>query len=434
MVVGSTPAMIERYEDALGELVRFRPEVEEHLDALVAEEPGFAPAALARAYLGVLTSEPGPSRQGLTVLAELDQHVPPDRLTPVQRGHREAIEAWSQGRFTRAQAALDRVSESDPHDLLALFAGHQLDFFLADAASLRDRLGRVLPEWDRQDPGYGFLLGMFAFGLEESGWYDRAEAVGTEALATNPEDVWALHAVVHTHEMRAEVDRGLGLMDRMAPYWTEGNAFNAHNYWHQALYLLELGDIPAVLDVYDRHLHNDGSAGVALEMLDASSLLWRLYLDGDAQETRFAALAEAWARWVAADEPYYVFNDCHAIMALAGAGRVAEAEHRVEQLRRYAVEGDGGADLQTNVTMTRVVGLPVAQALVSFAAGRYQQVVDRLAPIRGRFYTFGGSHAQRDAFHRTLLEAAIRVGDTGLARTLVNERISVKEYSPYNWV
>ena len=33
-----------------------------------------------------------------------------------------------------------------------------------------------------------------------------------------------------------------------------------------------------------------------------------------------------------------------------------------------------------------------------------------LLPIRTRVHEFGGSHAQRDAVERTLLEAAIRAG------------------------
>ena len=43
----------------------------------------------------------------------------------------------------------------------------------------------------------------------------------------------------------------------------------------------------------------------------------------------------------------------------------------------------------------------------------------------------GGSHAQRDALQRTLLESAIRSGDLSLARALVSERLSVRETSVY---
>ncbi len=427
------------YSAALGDLLRFRPSLEASLDALIARHPDFAPAALARAYLGVLTSEPRPSREALAVLTAMEREVPHQKLSPAEQQHLRVIEAWAAGHFGQAQKALDALVATDPNDVLALFAGHQLDFFLGDCVSLRDRIGRVLPDWDPRDPVYGFLLGMFAFGLEECGWYDRAESVGTKALEFHPEDVWALHAVVHTHEMRGQVALGLALMDQLAPHWTEGNFLNVHNFWHRALYLLELGDQDSVLSIYDRHLHNHSSAGVALEMLDAASLLWRLFLDGREETERFNALASAWEKWGedgggrsgdTSNESFYVFNDCHAVMALVGAGRYEEAERWVRELRRYADTADDGL---TNVEMTRAVGLPVAEALLAFGAGRHDEVVDLLLPIREGLARFGGSHAQRDAFQRTLLESSLRSGNYALARWLVNERISLKEDSPYNW-
>ena len=87
-----------------------------------------------------------------------------------------------------------------------------------------------------------------------------------------------------------------------------------------ALYCLEAGVPAEALSVYDAHIHNESSAGVPLEMLDASALLWRLFLDGVDCGDRFARLADAWAGRAAA-EPWYVFNDLHAVMAFAGAAR-----------------------------------------------------------------------------------------------------------------
>ena len=65
-------------------------------------------------------------------------------------------------------------------------------------------------------------------------------------------------------------------------------------------------------------------------MLDASALLWRLHLDGVADGGRFAPLADAWATRTDG-RPWYVFNDLHAVMALVGAGRIADAERVVER-------------------------------------------------------------------------------------------------------
>ena len=97
-----------------------------------------------------------------------------------------------------------------------------------------------------------------------------------------------------------------------------------HLWWHLALYLLEAGRIDDVLSIYDATSTTRRRDGVPLEMLDASALLWRLRLDGVDAGDRFAALADAWSTRTDA-EPWYVFNDVHAVMALCGAGRIADA-------------------------------------------------------------------------------------------------------------
>lgn len=45
---------------------------------------------------------------------------------------------------------------------------------------------------------------------------------------------------------------------------------------------------------------------------------------------------------------------------------------------------------------------------------------------------FGGSHAQRDAWQRTLLVAALRGGETGFARVLVEERLAERPASAWS--
>ena len=53
--------------------------------------------------------------------------------------------------------------------------------------------------WHRDVPGYHYVLGMHAFGLEESGDYARAEEQGRAALELDRRDPWAVHAVAHVN-------------------------------------------------------------------------------------------------------------------------------------------------------------------------------------------------------------------------------------------
>ena len=60
-------------------------------------------------------------------------------------------------------------------------------------------------------------------------------------------------------------------------------------------------------------------------------------------------------------------------------------------------------------------------------------MIEDLHPIRQALHHFGGSHAQRDALQRTLLESALRSNRPALAAALTAERVSWRERSSYNW-
>src|SRR5262249_24417214 len=129
-------------------------------------------------------------------------------LTDRERRHLDAARRCSTGDLHGARHVLSALSVEHPHDVLALLVGHQLDFFCGDAKTLRDRIARVTASWDPGQPHYGYVQGMLAFGLEECGAYDAATAAGHAALDADPRDVWALHAVVHAHEMRGQYESG----------------------------------------------------------------------------------------------------------------------------------------------------------------------------------------------------------------------------------
>lgn len=418
---GGTEA-VALYDRAVDHLLRFHPDVVDDAGTLTTQFPDAPMGHALVAYLHLMSTDAADLPTAAAAAAALRRRAD----HPRERAHADAAGAWLAGDWTGASARLDDLLQQWPTDLLALAIGHQLDFFLGDAANLRDRVGRSLPEVDPGHPHAGFVGGMHAFGLEESGHYDASEAAGVAAVARNPDDVWAIHAVVHTYEMQGRVDTGVRfLLDRTAD-WSSGNLFAVHNWWHLALYALEAGDHDRALAIYDGHVRTAGSADVPIEMLDATALLWRLLLDDVSTGDRFAALADGWAG-CATGEPRYAFNDVHAVMALAAAGRNEDARAAIARLEAYAAAGGGD-----NVDMTIVAGLPAARAALAFVEGRHADVVAALAPVRRRLHRFGGSHAQRDAWQRTLLESALR-GDHALARALTAERLAVRDQASYNW-
>ncbi|MEV0231957.1 tetratricopeptide repeat protein [Nonomuraea sp. NPDC050786] len=419
-------AAVRHYDRAIDELLHLRVEVDAETEAALAESPDFPMGHVLAAYLGLLTTDVEDARAARARFSAFQRRVDEASLLPRERAHVAAVRALLDGDWLTCGRLLGEITVEHPRDALALAAGHQVDFFTGDARSLRDRIGGALNAWREEDRHFGHVLGMYAFGLEEAGHYDRSEEVGLRAVELNPRDVWGIHAVVHTYEMQGRFGEGVRYLDARLPDWSTGTFFNVHNWWHYCLYALESGDEARALAVYDAVLADGQSC---MELLDAAALLWRLYLEGSEQDERWRALADAWPAKVG--EPFYAFNDMHAVMSYVGAGRIGDAEKLIASREAYVLAPRPG---RTNQDMTRRVGLPVCRSLVAFGRGEHDAVVDALYPIRHRVNEFGGSHAQRDAVQRTLLESALRAGRRDVARVLVSERVNVRPCSPYNWL
>jgi tetratricopeptide (TPR) repeat protein len=414
---------IELYDRAIDRLVRFHPDVVELAGELTSTDVVAPMASALGAYLNLMSTD----ADDLAAARAASESLSGIESNERERAHAAAIRAWLHGNWNEAASLLDDLLNRWPTDLLALMIGHQLDFFLGDAQSLRDRPIRTLREFDPDHPHVEFVRGMAAFGLEEAGHYGQALDAGLAAVAANPDDVWGIHAVVHTYEMQGNVDEGIRFLSSDRTQWESGNMFTVHNSWHLALYYLEAGQPDRALVVYDADIHNSGSAGVPIELLDASALLWRLLLDGVDTGNRFHSLAEAWVPKVAGDS-WYSFNDLHAVMAFAGADRRDDIRAVIDG-REGWLDGSGGS----NARMTAEIGLPSCRAVLAFVEQRYDDAISELLPIRRTLNHFGGSHAQRDALHRTLLESALRSGKYELARALTSERLGVRESSVYGW-
>ncbi|WP_447989381.1 tetratricopeptide repeat protein [Achromobacter spanius] len=346
-----------------------------------------------------------------------------DIANPRERRHTAAARAWLNGEFSSALRRYADILIDYPHDTLALQVGHIGDFLLGRSAMLRDRVAGILPDWNSQMPHYGYVLGMHAFGLEETNLYAQAEAQGRRALELNPRDPWAVHAVAHVLEMQGRVEEGIAWLDGRREDWSADNMLAIHNWWHLALFHLDRDETAEVLALYDKRLR-ESSTGQVLDLVDASAMLWRLLLRGVDVGPRWRQLADIWRE--RGGTGYYAFNDVHALMAYLGAGDDAAAQQLIAAMEA-AAEGSG-----TNAMMTRAVGLPVAHALVAFARQDYALSADLLRDLRLIAHRFGGSHAQRDVLALTLVEAALRDGARGLAKVLTAERMALKPASEGN--
>jgi len=338
-----------------------------------------------------------------------------------------AAQALYEGSPDEAGRRLDGLLRANPRDLLALHLGHSVDFNLGRQWNLRNRVARVLPFWKPEDPGYPFVLGMHAFGLEECNEYPEAERVGRESLSLVAANPWAVHAVAHVLEMQGRVEEGIEHLRSRQSDWAVDSPFAYHNWWHLALFHLDVGDIAAVLELYDEQI-DAPDANFALARLDATALLWRLHLLDIDVADRWAAVAAWWRGSLEREAGFNAFNDFHAALAfcaVADPTSLATLSERQHAARETATP-HGRAVLEQ-------VGIPLVAAVAARNAGELQRSAETLVEVRDSASAFGGSHAQRDLITLTLIDGATRGGARDLARLYLNERLVEKAASPLGW-
>lgn len=408
---------LESYELALQQFRSYVGDPIATLDAALAEDPAFVSGQLAKALILYTLAERKYVSTVKGCLAEAS--VRSSAAHERDRMLMQAVQHLIDGQWHAACLALDRVLIEYPRDALALQTGHLMDFFRGDALNLRNRVTRVLPHWDASLPGYSYVLGMHAFGLEEMNQYGEAEAEAERALSIERKDGWAVHAATHVMEMQGRIDDGVRWLTSREDDWAPDNAFAFHNWWHLALFYLDGAQYEAVLDLFDRSIHPERSP-MLLMLVDASALLWRLYLEGVDVGRRFEGVADEWEAQLEAEAGFYAFNDFHAAMAFAATGR----DQSMHTLRKALEATARGSEVPA--MMARDVGLPLVTGIDAFARGNYRQAIDAIEPMRDTANRFGGSHAQRDAITLTLIEAAIRSGDRYRARHFLAERQMLK--------
>ncbi|MFA7504946.1 MAG: tetratricopeptide repeat protein [Burkholderiaceae bacterium] len=387
----------------------------------IAASPGCVMAHVLHAWLHLLATE------APAVAVARNDHARAIRLpaNERERGHLHAIGLLAEGRWHAAARALEDVSIAWPRDAIALQVGHQLDFFIGDARMLRDRIARALPHWSPSMAGWHGLLGMHAFGLEETGDYAAAEARGRAAVGIERRDGWAQHAVAHVLEMQGRRREGIAWMRGNEDGWATDSFLAVHNWWHLAVFHLGLDEADEALALYDSRVGGPGST-VAIDMVDASSLLWRLELAGIDVGQRWQALADRWAPHAGSGN--YAFNDMHAMMAFVSAGR----RNEIEQV--LAAQAEAMLADNDNAMFTRDVGAAATRAIHAMAGGDPAQAVDLWRDVRNRAHRFGGSHAQRDLIDLSLIAAASRAGQDRLAQALCAERLAARPEPHVAWL
>ena len=395
----------------------FRPETGQHIKTLLTTEPTLPMGNVLMGYFYLLMGvRPLVKRAKGSAESAREQF---DRLTAREQGHVRALEAWSNDNLAGALVEWEAILLEAPRDILAAKLAHFGHFYLGDSENIRDSIARILPAWSENDAGYGPLLSMYAFGLEETGDFAEAEVLGRQAVARDANDTWGIHAVAHVYEMQDRHQEGIDWLDQMESAWSAANNFRYHVAWHRALYYVDGGDYDGALDLYDRTIW-DPESREYLDLCNDISLLVRLDIAGIDVGDRFEQLADVLESH--ANQHMLNFIEPHYALGLARAGR-KEAATQIGDDIQSALD-DTATDSFSAVAAA--VGLDLVKAATAYGLGDYAAAVDLLYPIRYDVRRIGGSHAQRDLFAQMLIDAADKAERTSLTRALVAERRALK--------
>lgn len=384
--------------------LKFRTDTPQHLARTLAADPEFGLAHCVKGYFAMLSykqasvpraAEAARAAGALTASA-----------TARERAHVQALDAWVAGDIDRAVATWEAVLIEHPTDALALRLAHFSNFWLGRAREMRVSVERALPKWHPDLPGYATILACRSFAEEECGDLVSAERSGLEAIETEPDDLWAAHAVAHVMEMQGRRDDGIAMLETLAPLWAGGNNIVHHLWWHRAMFHLERREFDAALDLYDQRFRDlaapltQAQPDLYLDVQNAASMLFRLERQGIDVGDRWTEIADkAEAR---IGDCLSAFTLPHWAMALAATGRQAAAERMLAAMRDFG-RGEG--------TAARIVGdvaVPIAEAALAHRRRDYSRAVDLMKPALGEMHRLGGSHAQQDVLEQLFLDAAMK--------------------------
>ncbi len=383
------------------------------LQKLLTLHPDFALGQAIRGFACMLLGRSEMTAVAREALVAAQSSVPG---TSREREFVEALRDWLSGFPTRAAHRLEMVLNRHPSDALAMKLVQAIHFIMGRPHDMRRSVEGISPYWS-DHTAKGYLLGCHAFTLEETGEYALAEMQGRRGVEIAPQDAWGLHAVAHAYDMTARSALGLQWLEGREASWMHCNNFRYHVWWHQALMHLDLQQYDEALALYDRDVRGDKTDDYR-DVSNAASLLSRLELDGVDVGNRWEELADISEK--RATDGNLAFADLHYLLSLCGGDRDEAASQLIGRMAAAKSE------ICESQRIIAHPGLRMAMGVQCFARGEYVTAWLNLRDARADLQHIGGSHAQRDVFQRICIEAAIRGGYLDAARSLLEERSTMR--------
>jgi tetratricopeptide (TPR) repeat protein len=397
LAVSTTSAdALGAYERGIDLFLRWREGAAEALEAAVTADPRFALGHCTRAYVAWRTGKPAIAR-------EAHQHVmalADDARDEREHLHARAVDAMQRCDQAAAQALLEQVAAQYPTDRIGV---RLLSFMCIAQGNYRGGLDIARRSLAACPDDVQFQT-MTGFFLEQSGYNDEGLAMSSRALAGDPTNLFAYHAVGHAYVARGDYRNALETFERAASLERYG-----HILWH-------LAEAQAILG--HERLTRDYSTTAAVPVFERIALMWRL------EVLRGARIDDAiWKDLAAQGERLLEQGDYlttwvhHWIgVGLARAGEHEKAKKQVERLRRLPA-GRASGHWST-------LGADLLEGEMAMMRGDLVAAARLMAPAIRQIHDMGGgSREQKDIFRDLYLELQRRLGNADEVIELAQQRL-----------
>ena len=384
------------YERGIDLFLRWREGAPEAFQASVTADPKFLLGHCTRAYVAWRTGKPAVAREAHGHAMALADDARDDR----ERLHARAVDAMQRCDGSTAQSCLEEVAARYPTDRIGVRLLSFICIAQGDYLHGLEVARKSLAAWP-EDVQFQTMTGFF---LEQSGYNAEGLAMSSRALAGDPTNLFAYHAVGHAHIARGDYRQALEIFERAASLERYG-----HILWH-------LGEAQAILG--HERLTRDYSTAATVPPFERVALMWRLEM------LRGATIDEAvWKELASQAERMLEHADYlttwmhHWIgVALARVGKHDQALAQVARLRRLPAGRAAG--------FWSTLGADLLEGEMAVMRGDYATAARLMAPaIRQIHEMGGGSREQKDIFRDLYVEVLRRLGSADQVIEMAQERL-----------
>jgi tetratricopeptide (TPR) repeat protein len=386
------------YERGVDLFLRWRGGALEALNAATNHDPHFALAHCTKAFMGWRMGNVNVALDGHqgAMAAANDLHSEREQL------HVQAVDAMHRGEPLAADELLTQIGAEYPTDRLAVRLLGFICIARGDYLAGLEIANRSLDACP-DDTQFQTMKGFF---LEQSGHNAEGFAYSSRALASDPGNLYAYHAVGHAYISRGDYREALETFERAASL-----EHYPHILWH-------LGEARAILGYEQFTRDYWAHTSPALPLFERIELLWRLEVlrQLPVDVTTWKDLAEQAEHLLVHPEYLTIWMHHWIGLALARAGYVEQARRQIAYLRQLP-EGKASGYWST-------LGADLLEGELAFMRGDYAAAERFMAPAVQQIHAMGGgSREQKDIFKDVFLELQHRLGHTDQVIELAQQRL-----------